>query len=300
MITKSKKIAAQLVETKDDMCRIYRDQMISIYNDPLELVINEESMSVNSSHLFGQKRSFCLKDVGDAVTKAFTHNPHSSYSSFEKMGNNWILVLSKYKNYFSPKNCKNYWIYGVVFKERNEQDMVFTVDLCLISRKKTDLMFLTTFEKDNSEKFEFEQVFEDICYTVKKELRKLEFPEFPEGSSRKSISSVYHISKTLGSGSFGVVYLGQHKETNKKVAVKSIDRDILSTKRDAAIFNEVALLANMDHPHIIKVKDFFINKRYYLLVLEYGEGGDLHDRLKKKRFIVRMKLRFASKIFLKR
>ena len=38
-----------------------------------------------------------------------------------------------------------------------------------------------------------------------------------------AILDEYEIGKVIGEGGFGKVYLGRHKETNKKVAVKFMD-----------------------------------------------------------------------------
>ncbi len=38
-----------------------------------------------------------------------------------------------------------------------------------------------------------------------------------------AILDEYEIGKVIGEGGFGKVYLGRHKETNKKVAIKFMD-----------------------------------------------------------------------------
>lgn len=52
---------------------------------------------------------------------------------------------------------------------------------------------------------------------------------------------------------------------------------------DAAIYDEVAILASLSHPHIVPLIDFFDEKDCYFLVMELMSGGDLFDRIGKKK-----------------
>lgn len=52
---------------------------------------------------------------------------------------------------------------------------------------------------------------------------------------------------------------------------------------DAAIYDEVAILASLNHPHIVPLIDFFDEKDCYFIVMELMSGGDLFDRIGKKK-----------------
>jgi calcium/calmodulin-dependent protein kinase I len=52
---------------------------------------------------------------------------------------------------------------------------------------------------------------------------------------------------------------------------------------DAAIYDEVAILAGLNHPHIVPLIDFFDEKDCYFIVMELMSGGDLFDRIGKKK-----------------
>jgi calcium/calmodulin-dependent protein kinase I len=52
---------------------------------------------------------------------------------------------------------------------------------------------------------------------------------------------------------------------------------------DAAIYDEVAILASLNHPHITPLIDFFDEKDCYFIVMELMSGGDLFDRIGKKK-----------------
>ena len=48
--------------------------------------------------------------------------------------------------------------------------------------------------------------------------------------------------------------------------------------------NEIEVLKMCQHPNIIKMLDVFENLDFFYIVLEYLEGGDLFDYLKKREF----------------
>jgi serine/threonine protein kinase len=52
---------------------------------------------------------------------------------------------------------------------------------------------------------------------------------------------------------------------------------------DAAIYDEVAILASLNHPHIVPLIDFFDEKDCYFIVMELMSGGDLFDRIGQKK-----------------
>jgi len=87
----------------------------------------------------------------------------------------------------------------------------------------------------------------------------------------------------LKSGSFATVCRGTHRSTGRKVAIKCVLRKDLPPADDAAIFDEVAILASLNHPHIVPLIDFFDEKDCYFIVMELMSGGDLFDRIGKKK-----------------
>lgn len=76
---------------------------------------------------------------------------------------------------------------------------------------------------------------------------------------------------------------GTHRATGKKVAIKCVLRKDLPLPDDAAIYDEVAIMASLNHPHIVPLIDFFDEKDCYFLVMELMSGGDLFDRIGKKK-----------------
>jgi calcium/calmodulin-dependent protein kinase I len=87
----------------------------------------------------------------------------------------------------------------------------------------------------------------------------------------------------LKSGSFATVCRGTHRATGRKVAIKCVLRKDLPPADDAAIYDECAILASLSHPHIVPLIDFFDEKDCYFIVMELMSGGDLFDRIGKKK-----------------
>lgn len=87
----------------------------------------------------------------------------------------------------------------------------------------------------------------------------------------------------IKSGAFATVCRGTHRQSGRNVAVKCILRKDLPPADDAAIYDEVAILAGLQHPHIVPILDFFDEKDCYFIVMEHMAGGDLFDRIGKKK-----------------
>ncbi|XP_041971120.1 serine/threonine-protein kinase BRSK2 isoform X2 [Aricia agestis] len=92
----------------------------------------------------------------------------------------------------------------------------------------------------------------------------------------------YRLEKTLGKGQTGLVKLGVHCVTGKKVAIKIINREKLSESVLMKVEREIAIMKLIEHPHVLGLSDVYENKKYLYLVLEHVSGGELFDYLVKK------------------
>lgn len=110
----------------------------------------------------------------------------------------------------------------------------------------------------------------------------------PKGIERKSgkkrTVGNYVIVKRIGSGSFANVWLAHHKDTGAPVAIKSINREKMSTNRkhQENLESEIAIMKQLKHPNIVTLKDVEATERHIYLILEYCAGGDLSKRIKKQ------------------
>ncbi|XP_037875227.1 serine/threonine-protein kinase BRSK2 [Bombyx mori] len=92
----------------------------------------------------------------------------------------------------------------------------------------------------------------------------------------------FRLEKTLGKGQTGLVKLGVHCVTGKKVAIKIINREKLSESVLTKVEREIAIMKLIEHPHVLGLSDVYENKKYLYLVLEHVSGGELFDYLVKK------------------
>lgn len=103
-----------------------------------------------------------------------------------------------------------------------------------------------------------------------------------------SFTSIYEISpKSLGYGSYGEVYLCEHKRSKEKRAVKIIDKRYLSKSmiQKKTVLNEVDILKTLDHPNILKIFEYFEDDKNYYIVMEFCSEGDLFDELERVKYL---------------
>ena len=56
----------------------------------------------------------------------------------------------------------------------------------------------------------------------------------------------------------------------------------ISQEDELALRQEVSIMQALKHQNIIRIYDFFEEEKFYYLVLEYMDGGELFDRIVKK------------------
>mmetsp|Transcript_130820 Transcript_130820/g.230481 ORF Transcript_130820/g.230481 Transcript_130820/m.230481 type:complete len:800 (-) Transcript_130820:102-2501(-) len=83
--------------------------------------------------------------------------------------------------------------------------------------------------------------------------------------------------KEIGAGGCAHVFKAEERSTHINRAIKRITKRVLPEL--SMVANEVAIMKSLDHPNIVKLFETFEDDRYFYLVLELCEGGDLLDRL---------------------
>ncbi|HUB09204.1 MAG TPA: serine/threonine-protein kinase [Myxococcales bacterium] len=87
----------------------------------------------------------------------------------------------------------------------------------------------------------------------------------------------YRLVETLGAGGMGQVFLAQHLQLNRRVAVKTL-RPQLAANKEAVrrFFNEGQIVSDLKHEHIVDLMDFGQDARGRVyFVMELLEGADL-------------------------
>ncbi|KAG4119879.1 hypothetical protein ERO13_D11G106500v2 [Gossypium hirsutum] len=85
----------------------------------------------------------------------------------------------------------------------------------------------------------------------------------------------YILGPRIGSGSFAVVWRSRHRQHGLEVAVKEIDKKLLSSKVSESLLKEISILSTINHPNIIQLFEAIETEDRIFLVLEYCDGGDL-------------------------
>lgn len=88
----------------------------------------------------------------------------------------------------------------------------------------------------------------------------------------------YKFGKTLGAGTFGIVKYAKKSSTGEEVAVKIIVKKNLKGN-DQVVIEELSLLKECHHPHIVAFKDWFESKEKFYIVTQLATGGELFDRI---------------------
>lgn len=96
----------------------------------------------------------------------------------------------------------------------------------------------------------------------------------------------YRLVRLLGKGGFAHVYLGEHLYLKRLAAIKVL-RAALGEREKEHFLEEAKLLANLVHPHIVRVLEFAVAQRWVViqnskvkenipfLVMDYAPGGSL-------------------------
>ncbi len=92
------------------------------------------------------------------------------------------------------------------------------------------------------------------------------------------------LTKSLGKGSFGEVFLTQKKGSNELYATKRLDRAFQEKKENMKrLTNEITILKNINppHPNIVRLIDLKKTKTHIYIVTEFCNGGSLSKCLQK-------------------
>ena len=93
----------------------------------------------------------------------------------------------------------------------------------------------------------------------------------------------YRILNQIGAGGMGMVFLAEHADLRRRVALKVLPgRQAVDPANVARFYREARAAATLDHPNVVHAYDVACDKGSHFLVLEYIEGDTL-DRLLARR-----------------
>ncbi|MGN1370948.1 MAG: Stk1 family PASTA domain-containing Ser/Thr kinase [Candidatus Coprovivens sp.] len=99
----------------------------------------------------------------------------------------------------------------------------------------------------------------------------------------QKINDRYQIIKSIGEGGMANVYLAYDTILDRDVAVKVLRGDLSNDEKFVRRFQREALNASsLSHPNIVEVYDVGDDNGQYFIVMEYIDGKNLKDLLKKR------------------
>ena len=109
----------------------------------------------------------------------------------------------------------------------------------------------------------------------------------------------YRIGRMIGQGGFAKVNLGLNVLTGRVVAIKSFDKTKKTKYGDNLnmdkILYEINLMKKLNHPNITKILETFEDEKFYFIIMEYINGGNLFSYVKKRRKLSEKVAKFLFK-----
>ena len=82
----------------------------------------------------------------------------------------------------------------------------------------------------------------------------------------------YRIERELGRGGMAVVYLAEDVRHHRKVAIKVFTADVSSALGSGRFAREIAMVARLNHPHILPLHDSGETDGLLFYVMPYVRG----------------------------
>ena len=96
-----------------------------------------------------------------------------------------------------------------------------------------------------------------------------------------AFEGAYKIEREVGHGGMATVYLARDLKHDRLVALKVLRPELAAALGGDRFPREIAIIAQLSHPHILPLHDSGQQGGYLYYVMPYVEGGSLRDRLKR-------------------
>ncbi|KAI8893694.1 kinase-like domain-containing protein [Globomyces pollinis-pini] len=114
---------------------------------------------------------------------------------------------------------------------------------------------------------------------------KLQFPDLPD--TQILLDNHLDLLEVIGEGSFSKVHLALHSKTNRKVALKCINKSMLVKKGTlpTQLTRELLILGSLNHPNVCQLLQVIDTTNTIYLAMEYIPGGELFHYIQKHKKI---------------
>jgi serine/threonine-protein kinase len=111
-----------------------------------------------------------------------------------------------------------------------------------------------------------------------------------QSTAKEILYDKFEIIDTIKKDVYTTVYLANHIYLGKKIILKTLNTDELSDKTIFARFKrEAKILAQLEHPNLIKVLDFGMYKNNFYISFEYFESKNLRSILRQNDYTLEQK-----------
>jgi len=97
-----------------------------------------------------------------------------------------------------------------------------------------------------------------------------------------SYTADYKVGQLLGSGAFAQVKKVTNKKNKAIRAMKILEKKKIPKNEEEKFISEIQVLKQLDHPHILKLYEFYQDSKNYYIIMELCTGGELFDKIIEK------------------
>ena len=110
------------------------------------------------------------------------------------------------------------------------------------------------------------------------------------GEKKSKVIDDYKIAERLGKGAYSEVFLAIHRTLGFQRCVKVTKKKGLGgSQENEVILEEVQILKQIDHPHIMRVYEYYQDAQNIYVISEYLSGGELFDRIVASKYFTEAK-----------
>lgn len=91
----------------------------------------------------------------------------------------------------------------------------------------------------------------------------------------------YVLLDVIGNVGLGKVYLAEHQQMDRRVALKLLNREHSHSEAISRFLERVRDIAALDHPHVIQLFDVDTESERYYMVMEYVDGQPLLQQVRR-------------------
>ena len=164
----------------------------------------------------------------------------------------------------------------------SQHDSNLKIEVNKSNRKKS----INQFKNSSLESFPLNEIGPSFNVNVKQPKQVYSLSKIPISTKNVILQQTcnpldyYDNIKKIGKGTFGTVYKVMHKQSGVIRAMKVISKNKLKYGfTDEDIIQEINILTKLEHPHIIKVYEFYNYQKHYYIINEFCNEGDLSEKL---------------------